>query len=211
MFSSAFIGVYRRPIRGTYLMLRYLFLLAAVPLHAESGADAWLRHAPLDEASARQYRAALPAAVVTFTNVPGSPIRAERIAPRRSRHARPHPARRIGPAQGARHPPRHARRPAATSPHRRPPLGWLLAHHRNRRRRHLHGDHRRQRSRRALRRLRLPAKDRARRTRRASSTRSSRPTPPSAGSTSGTTSMAPSSAATAGARSSGTTCRPARI
>jgi alpha-glucuronidase len=51
-------------------MLRYLLLLAAVPLYAESGADAWLRHAPLDEASARQYRAALPAAVVTFTKSP---------------------------------------------------------------------------------------------------------------------------------------------
>ena len=51
-------------------MLRYLLLLAAVPLHAESGADAWLRHAPLDEASARQYRAILPAAVVTYTKSP---------------------------------------------------------------------------------------------------------------------------------------------
>ncbi len=51
-------------------MLRYFLLLATVPLYAESGADAWLRHAPLDEASARQYRAALPAAVVTFTKSP---------------------------------------------------------------------------------------------------------------------------------------------
>src|ERR1035441_4734042 len=45
-------------------------LLAVLPLHAETGADAWLRHAPLDEASARQYRASLPAAVATFTATP---------------------------------------------------------------------------------------------------------------------------------------------
>ena len=52
-------------------MLRYFLLIAnlLVALHAESGADAWLRHAPLDEASARQY-ATLPAAVVTFTATP---------------------------------------------------------------------------------------------------------------------------------------------
>src|ERR1019366_7501704 len=58
--------------RGTPIMLRYLFLIAnlLVVLHAESGADAWLRHAPLDEASARQYRAALPAAVATYTATP---------------------------------------------------------------------------------------------------------------------------------------------
>ena len=46
-------------------MLRNLLLFAALTLHAETGADAWLRYAPLDEASARQYRATLPAAVVT--------------------------------------------------------------------------------------------------------------------------------------------------
>ena len=53
-------------------MLRYLFLIAnlLVVLHAESGADAWLRHAPLDEASARQYRSSLPAAVATYTATP---------------------------------------------------------------------------------------------------------------------------------------------
>ena len=48
--------------------MRNLVLIATllVPLHAESGADAWLRYAPLDEASARQYRASLPASVVTY-------------------------------------------------------------------------------------------------------------------------------------------------
>ena len=53
-------------------MLRYLFLIAnlLVVLHAESGADAWLRHAPLDEASARQYCSSLPAAVATYTATP---------------------------------------------------------------------------------------------------------------------------------------------
>ena len=52
-------------------MLRHFLLLTSVlvPLHAESGADAWLRHAPLDEASARQYTT-LPAAVVSFTATP---------------------------------------------------------------------------------------------------------------------------------------------
>ena len=50
-------------------MLRYVFLIATllVPLHAESGADAWLRYAPLDEASARPYRTSLPAAVAAYT------------------------------------------------------------------------------------------------------------------------------------------------
>src|SRR5678810_700189 len=57
--------------RGASLMFRYFLLIVnlLVVLHAESGADAWLRHAPLDEASARQY-ATLPAAVVTFTATP---------------------------------------------------------------------------------------------------------------------------------------------
>ena len=50
--------------------MRLTFLLASlVALHAESGADAWLRYAPLDEASARQYNT-LPAAVATFTATP---------------------------------------------------------------------------------------------------------------------------------------------
>jgi len=44
-------------------------LLAAVPLPAESGADAWLRYARLDDLSARRYRAALSAEVVC---APGS-------------------------------------------------------------------------------------------------------------------------------------------
>ncbi len=54
-------------------MLRNLLLFAALTLHAETGAEAWLRHAPLDDASARQYRA-LPAAVATFTILTRSPI-----------------------------------------------------------------------------------------------------------------------------------------
>ena len=68
--SSAFIGVHRRP-RKAPAVFRFFFLIAnlLVVLHAESGADAWLRHAPLDEASARQY-ATLPAAVVNFTATP---------------------------------------------------------------------------------------------------------------------------------------------
>jgi alpha-glucuronidase len=50
--------------------MRYLLLIAALSLHAESGADAWLRNAPLDEASARPYRPSLPAAIVTFNASP---------------------------------------------------------------------------------------------------------------------------------------------
>jgi alpha-glucuronidase len=54
-------------------MLRCLLLIAnvLVALHAESGADAWLRHAPLDEAAARQYTT-LPAAVISYTNSPAA-------------------------------------------------------------------------------------------------------------------------------------------
>ena len=51
------------------------FLLIAtllVPLHAESGADAWLRYAPLNEASARPYRASLPASIATYTAAPAA-------------------------------------------------------------------------------------------------------------------------------------------
>jgi alpha-glucuronidase len=53
-------------------MLRSLLLIATllVPLHAESGANAWLRYAALDETSARPYRISLPAAVVNYTATP---------------------------------------------------------------------------------------------------------------------------------------------
>jgi alpha-glucuronidase len=47
-----------------------LSILFAIPLHAESGADAWLRYAALDEASARTYRATLPAVVAGDTATP---------------------------------------------------------------------------------------------------------------------------------------------
>ncbi|MGD0778754.1 MAG: alpha-glucuronidase family glycosyl hydrolase, partial [Candidatus Solibacter sp.] len=52
--------------------MRYLLLIATLllPLHAETGADAWLRYAPLDEASARPYRTTLPAAIATLTATP---------------------------------------------------------------------------------------------------------------------------------------------
>jgi alpha-glucuronidase len=45
-------------------------LLTALPLHAENGADAWLRYAPLDEASAGPYRTSLPASIATCTTTP---------------------------------------------------------------------------------------------------------------------------------------------
>ena len=52
-------------------MLRSLLLLSALlsPLHAETGADAWLRYAALDSAAARAY-GSLPATVVTLTATP---------------------------------------------------------------------------------------------------------------------------------------------
>jgi alpha-glucuronidase len=52
--------------------MRNLLLIATLllPLRAETGADAWLRYAPLDEASARPYRATLPAAIATLTAAP---------------------------------------------------------------------------------------------------------------------------------------------
>ena len=45
-------------------------LLTALLLHAENGADAWLRYAPLDEASAGPYRTSLPASIATYTTTP---------------------------------------------------------------------------------------------------------------------------------------------
>jgi alpha-glucuronidase len=51
-------------------VFRSLLLLSALTLHAETGADAWLRHAPLDDAAARPYRTALPAVIATFTATP---------------------------------------------------------------------------------------------------------------------------------------------
>jgi alpha-glucuronidase len=47
-----------------------LGLLAVSPLSAESGLDAWLRYAPLDQAAARQYRETLPALVVALNSGP---------------------------------------------------------------------------------------------------------------------------------------------
>jgi alpha-glucuronidase len=43
-------------------------LLAAAGLHAETGAAAWLRYAPLDDGAARQYREALPAGITALGN-----------------------------------------------------------------------------------------------------------------------------------------------
>jgi len=46
-----------------------LVLLAAT-LHAETGANAWLRYAGLDEAASRQYRDVIPAAIFSLDNSP---------------------------------------------------------------------------------------------------------------------------------------------
>ena len=41
-------------------------LLAALGLHAETGAAAWLRYAPLADGARDQYRQSLPAAITAF-------------------------------------------------------------------------------------------------------------------------------------------------
>ncbi len=46
--------------------LTIIGLMAALGLHAETGADAWLRYAPVNSAAAAQYRTGLPAAVVSY-------------------------------------------------------------------------------------------------------------------------------------------------
>jgi alpha-glucuronidase len=46
-------------------------LLGTLPVYAESGYDAWLRYARLDDAAAKQYRDTVPAAVTAFG---GSPV-----------------------------------------------------------------------------------------------------------------------------------------
>jgi alpha-glucuronidase len=43
-------------------------LLAAVAMHAETGAGAWLRYAPVDDAARSQYRDAIPAKITAFGN-----------------------------------------------------------------------------------------------------------------------------------------------
>jgi len=51
-------------------LLGVVALTLAAPLHSETGRDAWLRYAPLQGASLRQYREAVPAVVASFGNAP---------------------------------------------------------------------------------------------------------------------------------------------
>ena len=51
-------------MRRTWVLL--LLLLAPTALHAESGYDAWLRYARLEDQAARRYSEAVPAVVVSF-------------------------------------------------------------------------------------------------------------------------------------------------
>ena len=73
----------RRQDRRRYQMLRDLCLLilfAALSLHAETGYNAWLRYAPLDEPALTQYRQATPAAIVALNSTgPESSARGEAI------------------------------------------------------------------------------------------------------------------------------------
>src|ERR1035438_5774516 len=55
-YVRAMLGCTRQslmPLKRVPIIMRNLFLIATllVPLHAESGADAWLRYAPLDEST----------------------------------------------------------------------------------------------------------------------------------------------------------------
>jgi alpha-glucuronidase len=64
------------------MMFRKIILVALLvlpaALHAESGIDAWLRYAPLEEPAARRYRDALPAIAVTLgTEAPVQSAKAE--------------------------------------------------------------------------------------------------------------------------------------
>src|SRR5580704_19202071 len=45
-----------------------LALLAAAGLHAETGYNAWLRYAPLDEPALTQYRQSTPAVIVSLNS-----------------------------------------------------------------------------------------------------------------------------------------------
>src|SRR5215467_5614630 len=56
-------------IRSEFMKWGMCLLLTAL-LHAETGRDAWLRYAPLDDAVSRQYRGSLPAIVVSLGNSP---------------------------------------------------------------------------------------------------------------------------------------------
>src|SRR5262245_45022449 len=55
-------------------MLRKLTLLAALLMpsivHAETGYDAWLRYAALDDATAQQYRNVMPASIAVLGDNP---------------------------------------------------------------------------------------------------------------------------------------------
>lgn len=52
--------------RMRFLPLALLLSSLLLPLHAETGADAWLRYAPLEPVALAQARAATPATVVIF-------------------------------------------------------------------------------------------------------------------------------------------------
>jgi alpha-glucuronidase len=60
----------RRQDRRRYQALRNLcaLLVLAVSLHAETGYNAWLRYAPLDEPALTQYRQSTPAVIVSLGN-----------------------------------------------------------------------------------------------------------------------------------------------
>jgi len=60
----------RQSLWNDVAVILFASLLAAAPLRAESGEEAWLRYAPLQDATARQQFASLPAVVVALGDSP---------------------------------------------------------------------------------------------------------------------------------------------
>ena len=187
-----------------------LLAIDAASARAETGYDAWLRYAPIDDRAARERYDTLPAVVVALGDSRDRRRRPGGAHPRRPRHARPHAPRRQAkfPTEGAiilgTFDAVTARCPPLGKPPELPPDGfWLKIDHR--RRQEPPGRHRAERTRRSLRRVRAAADDRPRSRRSPISTSATSPTPRSASSTIGTTSTARSNAATPAGRSFGRT------
>src|SRR5580704_10607057 len=54
--------------KGRWSVLPLVVFAAAFSLHAETGYNAWLRYAPLDEPALTQYRQSTPAVIVSLNN-----------------------------------------------------------------------------------------------------------------------------------------------
>src|SRR5262245_50105431 len=72
VYDRAFLGAFKkkRAVIDRAYSIFFLCLVFSIPLHAETGYDAWLRYAALDDASARQYRALIPTGIVALSDGP---------------------------------------------------------------------------------------------------------------------------------------------